>query len=515
MIKLFPNQLKAKQDIWQEFAKGNKKIIFVAPCGFGKTPTAVSIMNDAEQKGKTVLFIVHMDELMNQCSEHLSSLGVKHGVIKNKHPKVNPNAKIQLSSWQTLNRKIKNPNFKFVPDLIIFDEGQRSVAPRPMEVLLYFDKRALELSRPIYLICMTGTPYRESGYGLGSYYQKIVTTCSALDLINEGRLIKPKYLKINTELSNSDPDSLIVLEDGTEKPISEVSPDIIIGADIIRNFKKVCEKKQAVIFCPTVEIAESVCERFKKAGITANVIECHTKNRDALLRDFANKKFQVIVNAALLAEGWDYKELDCVILLRKIGSRALYRQACNRCMRSHPNKKEAFILDFFDNYLEHGMPWSNEIYTLEGKIQEEKIKKEKEESKDLDDKTDDVETLCSNCGTLCELKHDNCPECGEKLIKKIKKIIGEMKNDLVEFDESKENIPTMEDKQVEYNKLAAICMKQGYNPGWVSNQYRKKFGVWPNRMKKTEEFIKYSSNWENDKQSGKLIAQQLEWRTLR
>lgn len=507
MIKLRPRQVKFKNDIKKAFADGYKKILAVAPCGFGKNPTAASIMEDAEKKGGTVLFMVHRKELIDQASASLDKLGVNHGVIKRKHPKSNPLAKVQLASWQTLIRKIYSKDFKFKPTLIIYDEAHQSVAPRPKEILDFYSDA--------FLIGFTATPYRMDSTGLKEIYQIIVTSCDATDLIKEGLLVKPKYYRCNNiELAkNKNSNTTIVTDDLIEKTINELEhePDIIIGADVIRNFKKICgENKQAVVFCPKIENAERIAEKFNRAKIKAKVVDCHTSNREILLKSFARKEFQIIVNASLLSEGWDYPELDCVILMRNITSRALFRQACNRCMRIHPNKKEAYILDFFDNFSSHGMPYSKDKYSLENGV-EEKTKEEKEDEDDAP-----ITEFCVNCQNVYDVIPGIkvCPHCGivldDEIIKLSKKIIVEAKKDLEEVDEKKAP-PTMDEKQERYNRLSATCMKMGHNPYWVNQQYKNIFGVYPRKMQKTEEFKRYSEEYSNDGEQKQQISKQLAW----
>ncbi len=51
----------------------------------------------------------------------------------------------------------------------------------------------------------------------------------------------------------------------------------------------------------------------------------------------------------MLSIGFDYPELDCVILARPTLSLALYYQQVGRALRPHPRKKEAHIVDMVGN----------------------------------------------------------------------------------------------------------------------------------------------------------------------
>jgi superfamily II DNA or RNA helicase len=345
----------------------------------------------------------------------------------------------------------------------------------------------------------------------------MVTSCNAIDLINEGLLIKPIYFHIETNIDISS-ESKVVMDDLTEQVLGETEHDIIIGADLIGNYKKRCDGKQAIVFCKNVNHAKEVAERFNKAGISAEFIECNTKNRKALLEAFEKKKFKILTCATLLAEGYDYPDLECVILFRKMGSRALYRQACNRCMRISPGKKNAYILDFFNNFSDHGVPWSTEEYSLSDTVKDESEKKDKIEKEDEDNKKNPI--LCPKCFNVIDEIPENkkCPFCKEHITETFKKIIIEIKNDLKQLDSQKEKeletkkVYTQEEKQKEYNKLCLKCIEKCKKPKWADGMYKKKFEVWPRKMKKPEEFIKYEKEYAKKQEQTIFLTKQLEWK---
>src|SRR5574338_353902 len=463
MIQLRPRQIKLKKDIRIACANKFKKILIQAPPGFGKTPTMASIIFDAVANNKKILFLVHRKELINQCSKTLDKLGVIHSVLVNKHPKLNLSLPVQLSSWQTMKGLVKNGKIEiFIPDIIIYDEAHRSVAEQA--------RRILDCYPCAYLFGFTGTPYRPDEKGLKELYETLITTCSTNDLINEGLIIKPIYHrcadlgKVTTYLKQVDGEEIL-------------DPDLadkIIKADFVRNYKKICPNEQGVVFCSNTEQARIVAENFNNAGISANMIECKTKNREQLLNDFASKKFQVITNASLLSEGWDYPPLGSVVFLRNINSRVFYRQAANRCMRIHPGKTKAYILDFFNCWEKYeGLPWDDEDNLYELENDKDKKTRKKEIKPDLMNIRS-----CNNCNIIIDCKDTHCPECGAPVNIKMEKIIAEAVNDLEVLGEEEvaKVKATKDEKQKEFDKLCSICLNKKYKPGWVSQQYKKKFG---------------------------------------
>lgn len=480
MITLRPRQKKLFIDITEVLKKDPKlrKIIVQAPCGFGKTPLMVTMIEGSVKKNKKVLFLAPRKELIGQCSEMLSGFGVEHGILNNPK-KFNIFAPVQLTCWQTL----KNQKTNFVPDVIFYDECHGSVSEKAIEVLNRYPEA--------YLFGFTATPYRDDGLGLSDLYDVLVTSCQTSDLINEGLLIKPEYYNC----SEGEPVSqTAITSDSTEEQISIDDADVLIKADLIRNFTTICKNAKTVVFCPSMEKAEEVAERFRKAGFTANSVDAKTptKKREEILKDFENNKFQILCNAMLLKEGWDCPSLECVIILRNLMSRVFFRQGCNRCMRidkNNPNKK-AYILDFFNCLEKFGLPWEDEEYSLEEGVK-------RKEEKILEDKNNDSNKwFCQNCAQITSSEEGICTFCGTPRTK-TKKIIAEAVSDLVKVDEKK--TLTKMHKQKEYNRLCAICIDKGWNPATVAHRYKEITGKWPKDLQKTEKWKEYCEEFEKKK----------------
>lgn len=492
MIQLRPRQIKLKNDIRKACKDGYKKILCQAPPGFGKTPTMASIMRDAVNGGRKILFLVHRKELIHQCSKTLVGLDVPNSILVNKDPKLNLSLPVQLSSWQTMKGFVKGGEISvYNPDLILYDEAHRSVAEKAMGILNCYSEKIL--------FGFTGTPYRDDGKGLGikngGLYETLIETCSTNTLIDEGLIVKPFYHQCG-DLGNVT--SYLKQDDDGEINIDPETADLIIQADVVRNYKQICPDSQGVIFCPNTEQAEIIAEKFRRSGITANMVECNTKNRKQLLDDFANRKFQILTNASLLAEGWDYPPLETVVFLRNIKSRVFFRQAANRCMRIFKDKNKAHILDFFNCWKTfESTPWEDEEYSLdeEVKVADKEINKAQKLPKPRS---------CMTCNNVIFDPNDtNCDACGAPLDMKMEKIIIEAVNDLKLLDENKIKA-TKDEKQKEFNRLCAVCMNTNRKWGWVSHEYKKKFGVWPKGLTIPPEFEKYKSEGKSDDRQRKL-----------
>jgi superfamily II DNA/RNA helicase len=68
-----------------------------------------------------------------------------------------------------------------------------------------------------------------------------------------------------------------------------------------------------------------------------------------ILSDFKTGKIKVVLNVGVLTTGFDFPELDCLILCRPTMSLSLYYQMIGRAVRPHKNKDYADIYDLCGN----------------------------------------------------------------------------------------------------------------------------------------------------------------------
>jgi DNA repair protein RadD len=463
------------------------RIVVQAPCGFGKTPLMVTMINGAVEKGKKVLFLAPRKELISQCSKMLKSWGVEHGILNNPK-KSNVSALVQLSCPLT----VANRNFStWEPDLIFYDECHGSLSDTALQVMNKFPKA--------FVFGFSATPYRDDGRGLKEFYDHIVTSCQTNDLIKDGLLIEPEYHKCSETVTAT---KAITFNSDSEES-STIEADLVINADLIRNFQEICPKAQTVVFCSSMSKAEDIAEKFRKAGYKANSVDSLTpaKEREQILHDFEHKKFQILCNAMLLKEGWDYPELECVIILRNLKSRTFYRQACGRCMRvpkNNPNKK-AYILDFFNCISTFGRPWDDEEYTLEETIFKDPKKTDEEQKGEQGG-------ICVQCRDVLYPGVNVCPNCGFDNPKQNKLVVEAIAD--LEKVESSTKIITKSDKQIEFDKLCAKCMNKEHNPGSVAHKYKQIFDVWPKGLSKSEKWEQYVNDYNRTKLNKKFNIQE-------
>ncbi|MFN9969311.1 MAG: DEAD/DEAH box helicase, partial [Phycisphaerae bacterium] len=107
----------------------------------------------------------------------------------------------------------------------------------------------------------------------------------------------------------------------------------------------------------------AVTTAFTEAGIAAGLIhgEMADGERRGVLAAYAEARLRVIVNVAVLTEGWDHPPTGCVVLLRPSSRKATMIQMVGRGLRTvspdeHPGlvKTDCIVLDFGTSTLLHG-----------------------------------------------------------------------------------------------------------------------------------------------------------------
>jgi len=95
--------------------------------------------------------------------------------------------------------------------------------------------------------------------------------------------------------------------------------------------------------------------RLRTVGIRAAIVTGETpkREREEVLEDFKTGRIKVVANVGTLTTGFDYPELDTVILGRPTKSLALYYQMVGRAIR--PCKgKDGWIVDLGGTYRRFG-----------------------------------------------------------------------------------------------------------------------------------------------------------------
>jgi superfamily II DNA or RNA helicase len=231
MVTLRDYQAKAVNDIRTAYQYGRRAPLFVLPTGGGKTVLFTYIAQNAAERGKRVLILVHRVELLRQTSKALRGFGVRHGLI---NPQYTPEytAPVQVASVQTIiNRIGKMP---FTPDLIIIDEAHHATASTWRKVINAYPKARL--------LGVTATPVRSDGTGLGidagGMFDTLIEGPSTRALMDMGYLVEPTIYAPKDRLDLSGVRTK--MGDYDKKQLGELMDKPRITGDAVAHYKRRC-----------------------------------------------------------------------------------------------------------------------------------------------------------------------------------------------------------------------------------------------------------------------------------
>lgn len=439
MIEFRPYQKDYIRKIGCAFNAGYKKICIVAPCGSGKTALFAGMADASQKNGKTVWFLVHRKELLDQTTATFERFGIKLITI---------NIGMVATYANHLDSYPK-------PDLIVFDECHFSAAKTWQKIIKKFPNA--------YLIGLTATPCRLDGKPLGDIYQTMITGVTIKELISQGYLSPYRYFAPKVaDLSDLKRKG----SDFNAEQATELLSTRAVFGDVVKHYKALADGLQAICYCSTVKHSQTTAEAFSQAGINAVHFDGNTpkKERDDIIRQYREKKIRILCNVDLISVGFDCPNCECCILLRPTMSLALFIQQSMRCMRPKAGKT-AVILDHVNNYTRFGLPDEEREWSLQNKV--------KPRQSHAEDGMLKVRT-CGNCFCTYESKLKKCPYCGDEYkptdqeIKNVKEIrLAEIKEERKQKAEETVKDYDNADECKNMAELAAFAKKKGYKPQWA------------------------------------------------
>ncbi|MDX6722561.1 MAG: ribonuclease [Solirubrobacteraceae bacterium] len=113
-----------------------------------------------------------------------------------------------------------------------------------------------------------------------------------------------------------------------------------------------------VIYAAGVRHAYNVAEAMRAEGLKAQAVSGETPKRELaeILAAYERGEIDVLVNAQLLAEGWNSPRATVCMHLAPTASRRVYQQRVGRVTRRHPGKEAGVVVDFVHPATKHDDP---------------------------------------------------------------------------------------------------------------------------------------------------------------
>ncbi|MFT4048588.1 MAG: DEAD/DEAH box helicase family protein [Solirubrobacterales bacterium] len=113
-----------------------------------------------------------------------------------------------------------------------------------------------------------------------------------------------------------------------------------------------------VVYAAGVKHAYNVAEAFREFDIKAKAVSGETPKRELAetLAAYERGEVDVLVNAQLLAEGWNSPRATVCMHLAPTASKRIYQQRVGRVTRRHPGKEAGIVVDFVHPATTHDDP---------------------------------------------------------------------------------------------------------------------------------------------------------------
>src|SRR5437016_227771 len=118
-IELRPYQADMLERVEATFSSGVRSAVAQIPTGGGKTATSAPYIHRRVLRGDNVLFLAHLEALLDDTHERLRATGVHAGLIQSGRPS-DASAPVQVASLQTLHRRRGQQGPR--AELVILDE---------------------------------------------------------------------------------------------------------------------------------------------------------------------------------------------------------------------------------------------------------------------------------------------------------------------------------------------------------------------------------------------------------
>ncbi|CAI8797530.1 DNA repair protein RadD [Methylococcus capsulatus] len=331
----------------------------IGPTGSGKTIMLSAVAGGVlEEPDAKSCILAHRDELTAQNREKFGRVnpGLTTSVFDAKEKSWAGRATFAMV--QTLSR---DAHLDAMPtlDLLVVDEAHHAASPSYRRVI----DRVLSRNPRALIFGATATPARSDGKGLREVFSNVADQIHLGELIASGHLVPPHTFVIDVGAQSA---LAQVRRTATDFDMTEVEAILNrtpITDAVIRHWREKAGDRKTIVFCSTVAHAQCVADAFVAAGTRAVLIhgELSDAERKARLAEYETGDAQVVVNVAVLTEGYDYTPTSCVVLLRPSSHKSTLTQMIGRGLRTvdpaeHPGvvKTDCIVLDFGTATLMHG-----------------------------------------------------------------------------------------------------------------------------------------------------------------
>src|SRR6187399_1242890 len=314
----------------------SRRFRFRHPTASGKTIAAAGFVESARKLG--ILILTHRRLLVSQFQRDLTTEGYGgrfvDAITRGNEPARTDPITIQTYAWFARHHDAIS---REAYQLVICDEAHTALGEKTSAAIRSFHE-------PVY-IGMTATEQLIAKQ-VSDVFPASVDDLPLADAARRGLIAPLRCLRVPPAAAiNSVP---IVGGDFEERALAAALDHSALNQAAASLYRERFGTTPGIVYAAGVEHAYNLAQEFRAAGIKAEAVSGKTPpvKLAETLAAYERGEINVLINAQLLAEGWNSPRATVCFHLAPTASRRVYQQRIGRIMRMHSRKEAGIVVDF-------------------------------------------------------------------------------------------------------------------------------------------------------------------------
>ena len=320
-----------------------RRFRFRHPTASGKTIAAAGFVEAARTMG--VLILTHRRLLVNQFNRDLTTEGYgdrfSEAIETDREPLRGNPITIQTYAWFA--RHVDSLS-RSAYQLVICDEAHTALGEKTSAAIRRF-------TEPLY-IGMTATEQLIAKQ-VSDVFPASVDDLPLGDAARRGLIAPLRSLRVPPAAAISSVP--IVGGDYDQDALAKVLDHVLINQAAASLYRDRFDQTPGIVYAAGVDHAYNLAREFRAAGLKAEAVSGRTPPLQLAetLAAYERGEINILINAQLLAEGWNSPRATVCMHLAPTASKRVYQQRIGRVMRTHPRKEAGVVVDFVDPAATH------------------------------------------------------------------------------------------------------------------------------------------------------------------
>jgi ribonuclease E len=325
-----------EESIPQDDPGAVRRYRFRHPTASGKTIAAAGFVEAARTLG--VLILTHRRLLVSQFQRDLKTEGYGDRIadVITRGSRIARRAPLTIQTYAWFARHVDSID-RDAYQLVICDEAHTALGEKTSAAIRSFPE-------PLY-IGMTATEQLIAKQ-VSDVFPASVDDLPLQDAARRGLIAPLRDLRVPPVAAiNSVP---IVGGDFDQEILAKTLDHQALNQAAASLYRDRFDNTPGIVYAAGVDHAYNLAQEFRAAGLKAEAVSGRTPpvRLAETLAAYERGEINVLINAQLLAEGWNSPRATVCMHLAPTASRRVYQQRIGRIMRLHPRKEAGIVVDF-------------------------------------------------------------------------------------------------------------------------------------------------------------------------